>query len=92
MSFAGGLRLPPIGIPAWLEKTEQAFSARFAATKAPGTIRVKLNGAQVETKVPAGATEIVVGKARVAGGAGRLEAELESGGQTVGVHYVTVRE
>ena len=68
------------------------FSARFAATKAPGTIRVKLNGAQVETKVPAGATEIVVGKARVAGGPGRLEAELESGGQTVGVHYITVRE
>ena len=70
---------------------EYEFSARFAPLKSAATVRVKLNGAALEAKAPAGAEEIVLGKARVAGGPGRLEAEVDTGRQTVGVHYMTVR-
>jgi hypothetical protein len=70
---------------------EYEFSVRFAPVEAQSTVRLKLNGASVETKIAAGATECVVGKAKVAAGPGRIEAEVDTGGQTVGVHYVTVR-
>lgn len=70
---------------------EYEFSVRFAPLKSPATIRVKLGGASLEAKAPAGAEELTVGKARVDSGPARLEAEVDSGGQTVGVHFVTVR-
>jgi arylsulfatase A-like enzyme len=69
---------------------EYEFAVRFAPAKSDGVVRLSLNGAKLESKIEAGATECRVGKARAGKGEGRLEAEVDTGGSTVGVHYVTV--
>lgn len=72
-------------------KGDYEFSVRFAPVKSEATVRVTLNGASFETKISAGEHECVVGRGRVAAGDGRLEAEVRTAGQAVGVHYVTIR-
>jgi hypothetical protein len=69
---------------------EYKVSVRFAPVKTAGVVRVSLNGATLEREIAEGASECVVGSVRVPAGEGRLEAQVESGGATVGVHYVTV--
>jgi arylsulfatase A-like enzyme len=69
---------------------EYEFKVQFAPAPADGVVRVRLNGATLESKIASGATECVVGRARVPKAEGRLEAEVEAAGATVGVHYVTV--
>lgn len=68
---------------------EYEISTRFAPVKQDGVVRVSLNGVKLESKVAAGASECVVGKAKIPQGEGRLEAEVDAGGKT-GVLYVTV--
>ncbi len=76
-----------------VEEAEYEFELRFAPLASPGKARVRLNGATVEKEVPAGQGVLVVGKASVKKGAGRLEAEVEDGsGKAAGAHYVTVRK
>jgi arylsulfatase A-like enzyme len=71
-------------------EAEYEFKVQFAPAKSDGIVRLSLNGVKLESKVASGATECVVGKARVPRGEGRLDAEVDAGGSAVGVHYVTV--
>jgi hypothetical protein len=71
-------------------EAEYGFKVQFAPAKSGSLVRLTLNGARLESKVPAGATECLLGKAHLARGEGRLEAEIQADGTTAGVHYVTV--
>ena len=67
------------------------FSIRFAPARSSGTARLRLNGATLEKGYAQGDVELVLGRAPVHAGPGRMEAELASSGKTTGAHYVTIR-
>lgn len=64
---------------------------RMAALPSDAKARFRLNGAEIDRPVPAGAKEVALNGLTLKSGPGRLEAELLGGDKTLGVQYVDVR-
>lgn len=67
------------------------ITLRFRAARTAGEARFALNGTGVKQAFADGAQEVKVSGVTLAAGPGRLEAEVETGGTTAGVHYVDVK-
>jgi hypothetical protein len=63
---------------------------RFAAVERDSRVAFRLGDVTITAPVPAGSTEHAFSGLRLERGPGRLEAWVERGGTTVGVHYVDV--
>ncbi|MBM3748079.1 MAG: arylsulfatase [Acidobacteria bacterium] len=73
------------------EKARYDISVRMAPAETAPEVHFRLNGAALKASAAEGATEVVLGATEIPAGPGRLEVELHSGAQPLGVHQVTVR-
>lgn len=80
----------------WEVDVREAASYRIRVQMPPvaadGQVEFRLNGATQKTAVKQGATECTLDPVKVPKGPGRLEAEIQAGGQTLGVSYVYVTQ